>query len=88
MHCEQCKIERSEKDFFGKTICYKCTYLNKSAIKVKMPKEPRLCKLCSNPICKSRWAYCSPECQVTSANIKQKNYWYRKIKAEKIKFKQ
>ena len=92
MLCDQCKEDRTEKEFFKSTICYKCTYKNKMLICSDNLTKKKLCKICKNEIPKEKAvyrkaAYCSNECAKQGKYIHNHTYWVRKCNVPKIHYR-
>jgi len=77
--CPKCLREYSEADFYGKEVCYRCTYQLKT--EKDIPElSGRSCKLCKGPIEEGRSFYCSQKCADKFHEEKKKNAWYLKLK--------
>jgi predicted nucleic acid-binding Zn ribbon protein len=75
MLCPICLIEREDKLFLGKEICYKCMYAQKVA-----QANIRKCKECGEPIPGKRWTYCSDKCGKIALKTQKKEHWTKVIR--------
>jgi ribosomal protein L37E len=86
MICEECKIERMDKDFMaGQMSCYKCVYKRK--ISVKVIKMKTVCRECGGDVVHPRRVFCSQECAVIDKAKNNNTHWTNKIKFHYVGFK-
>lgn len=77
MICKGCGSERTENDFLGQDICFRCQYRKKMDDVEK--KKVRKCRECSKIIITQRWVYCSLECACNGKKQLDKDYWEANI---------
>lgn len=89
MICENCKIDKPDKDFINSDkLCYRCRYREKLR---KVPEKqddsgPKLCRICKSEILRrtglkkrQRTVYCSLACAVQGHKLIAAGYWTRNI---------
>ncbi len=94
MLCENCKIDRPDKDFVNNNkLCYRCEYQKKLK---KTPKNqdierPMFCRICTKQIAhkkdlkkRQRTVFCSLECAKKGQKELNNNYWTRKLSSSRI----
>lgn len=88
MICDQCQEDKPCKDYYQSTVCYKCTFKNKTVSKTEL-KQIKRCKMCNNEIPKENliyWkaCYCCDECAKQGKDQYNKNYWIHKCHAPNV----
>jgi hypothetical protein len=71
MICEKCGIERTESDFLGRDVCFRCQYRFKIE---RTRKKVKRCRQCNKPISSNRWIYCSTDCACIGKRELDKRY--------------
>ncbi len=90
MICNDCKNESDIKDFFGNTKCYKCVFKDKINLIKSLNKKNQLsniCKICNSKLPKGRRTLCSKPCEIADRDLRQKKYWARQVKIDKLNWK-
>jgi hypothetical protein len=89
MICDNCKIDRLEKDFINnQKFCYICEYQKKLQISMEnRTKKTFVCRLCKkeftqieNAKRRQRDKYCSEECSKEGHQKQIDGYWTRKAR--------
>ena len=80
--CPKCEREYNERDFYGKEVCYRCSYQRKTEADIHTLQRKR-CRACEKPVEASRTYYCSAECAKKHDDDRKKNAWYKKLKDKK-----
>lgn len=81
MRCNYCLKDREERDFYGKSICYKCVYDEKMEIEmVKLKNKRKCCPLCGLEIPSNKVKYCSFECADIARKEQVSNRTYNKLR--------
>ena len=89
MICDNCKIERLEKDFINnQKFCYRCEYRKKLLNSPKKrTKKPIYCRMCGDEVVHDkslkknpRTSFCSVECANEGHKISIDNHWTRKVR--------
>lgn len=75
MFCQECAIEKDDKDFYKENICYKCQYYSKTKNKTKQ----RKCVICDQLLDQFRFKYCGTECAKKGRAITRDQYWIKTL---------
>lgn len=89
MRCENCKIDKPDKDFINnQKLCFRCEYQEKlkKAAEKRVDLAPKQCRMCKSEIPhqeglkkRQRTVFCSPECALQGHKLIAANYWTRNI---------
>ncbi len=81
-NCPKCQRELNEKDFYGKEVCYRCSYELKTEATIHTLQRQR-CRSCEKYVEASRTYYCSAACAKKYEDERKKSPWYKQLKDKK-----
>ncbi len=88
--CPKCGRGQSKRDFFGREVCYKCTYEVKTEADYDngIKRKEKRCKICGFKILIEKRFYCSQVCADEGLAKKKAEYWANKLKDPKESWKE
>jgi len=78
INCPKCGQGRKKIDFFGREVCYRCSYVRKTEDDYKKINVKK-CLICNGIILTERKKYCSQLCADIGWKRKRDGYWMDKL---------